>query len=313
VTVRVNREALRHGLDLVGSGAHESLDALVSYLLLNGSTGAASPPTSPMPEPVEALHPLLGQPPEEPRSLVASDPDDPRGLLLFLTNRLNPLKLSTRVLANLARDGEWPDLRAFQLAAAHTARDVGQRLRAEDKEAGRRGAAKRFVGYPVGDDQEAAVGRFIFSFSIEEVGGRAAGPLAVLGLAGLVDGRPALTAAGWRLARATSPLLDGGEGILAADEIAIFKERLRAATDERQAVSEFLSAVHRAAGFQPRVDELLSTWHNDWSSDRAAAHRAAMLGRLGELRVLRVSGRGSRAQIELLDTDGVEREQGEVT
>jgi hypothetical protein len=313
VTVSVSIEALRCGLDLVEGGAQESFDALVESLLLDGraaTSGLEKASASPLTETEDSLNPVLHRPTEQPAAELTSQPSTPRGSLLFLTNRLNPLKLSARVLANLAREGDWPELREFQLAAARAARGLGQRLRAEDKEAGRRGAAKRFVGYPVGDDQDAAFGRFIFSFTIEQVSGRAAGPLAVLGLADVVDGRAVLTESGWRLAAAPGPLLDGGDGILAREEIVIFRERLRAAPDEREAIAEFLAAVHRAAGAQPRVDEVLSTWHKDWSSDRAAAHRAAMLGRLGELRVLRVTGRGGRAQIELLDTSGFDGEKG---
>lgn len=313
ITVKVGNGALRRGLDLVERGAAESLDALVDDLLLNGGLSADGSP-----QPPPAAHfgrpglsdSLLTRPEGPPAAALMPDPGRTQGALLFLTNRMSPLKLSARVLANLQRHGEWPELREFHLAAARAARAVGMRLRAEDKEAGRRGAGKRFVGYPVGDDQEAAFDRYTFSFTLDEVGGHAAGPLAVLGLADVVDGRAVLTEAGWHLACAESPLLEAGEGLVARDEIDIFRKRLRAAADEHTAVQEFIVAVRRAAGSQTRVDQLLATWHSDWSSDRAAAHRAAMLGRLGELRLLRVTGRGSRAQIDLLDTDEFAPEKG---
>jgi hypothetical protein len=313
IIITLSTEALRRGLDLVERGAYESLDAAVDALLLNGSAptrGGPSKASAMSPRAADDLLQLLERPAEQPMADLAEAAEAPRGNLLFLTNRLNPLKVSARVLASLARAGEWPELNGFQVAASRGARELGLRIRAEDREVGRRGAAKRFVGYPVGDDTDAALGRFISSFTIEEVGGRTVGPLAVLGLAALVDGRAVLTEAGWRLAAAPNPLLDGGDGSLGREEIEIFKERLCAAVDERTAITDFLAAVHRAAGAQPRVDELLSTSHQEWSSDRAAAHRAAMLGRLGELGVLRVSGRGSRAQIELLDTDGLAHDQG---
>lgn len=304
MVVGLSSEALRYGIDIVEAGSYDSLDDLVEALLLGADGTPATTPGT-------AATTARVQPPEkDPGPDLAPVPGPTRGELQFLTNRLSPLKLSVRVLAALSEEGEWPELRAFRLAAARAARETGQRLRADDKEEGRRGAARRFIGYPVGDDQEAAFGRFMFSFTIEEVGGQPAGPLAVLGLAVLRDGRVVLTPAGWELARLPSPLLDGGEGTLFAEEVQILKERLRVAEDERGAVAEFLAAVHRAAGAQPRVDKLLSTRHPEWSSDRAAAHRAAMLGRLGELRVLRVAGRGGRAQIELLDTEGLEGEKG---
>lgn len=304
LVVDLSSKALRQGIDLVETGSYASIDDLIEALLLSPEAPEASAPTT------ASATTRMRMPPAEPGPTLAPAPGATRGVLQFLTNRLSPLKLSVRVLAALSEDGEWPDLRTFQLAAARTARETGLRIRTEDKEAGRRGAARRFVGYPVGDDQDAAFNRFIFSFTIDEVGGQPAGPLAVLGLAALDEGRVVLTPAGRELAWLTGPLLDGGEGTLAAEEAQVLKAQLRLAEDERDAVAEFLALVHRATGTQSRVDELLATRHPEWSSDRAAAHRAAMLGRLGELRVVRVTGRGSRARIELLDTEGLEGEKG---
>lgn len=311
VNVSVSSEALRRGLASVEEGSHDSLDELVDVLLLNSPTayGATrqADGTSDEPDPADTdAHDRLPLPTQALQAKVAPTPDKTRGELHFLTNRLNPVKVSLRVLANMSTGGEGPDVGTFHEGGSRVARSIGIALRLEDREARRRAAARRFIGYPVGDDEHATLDRFAYSFMIGEAHGRATGPLAILGLADVVDGRVLLTSAGIGLADAPSPLLDGGEGTLSAKEIELLRERLMRAVDERKAIVEFLGAVHRAAGAQPRVDELLATWHSDWTSDRAAAHRAAMLGRLGELRVLRVTGRGSRAMIELLDTDGFE-------
>jgi hypothetical protein len=231
------------------------------------------------------------------------DAVEPLGQLQFLTNRFGPMKLATRVLANLALDGKWPPISFFHTHAAATARHVGWRLRAEDLQQGRRGADRRWVAYPVGEDERAASERYIFSFTVFEGQTTATGPLAQLGLAAIEDGHAALTDRGWALAAAASPILDGeGVATLSEGETAILREAVRDLPDEAAAIAQFLRAVHLAAGRQGRIDELLGIWHSDWTADRAAAERSAMLGRLGELGVLRVNGRGPTAQIELMDS-----------
>lgn len=232
--------------------------------------------------------------------------------LPFLTNRLSPLKASVRALANLAaQEGQWPRLRDFQAKAGHAAREWGARLQAEDRAAGHRARRKRSVAWPVGANPATALERYAFAFTLAADNGTPAGPLASLGLATLVEGRAALTTAGWELAAAYSPVLDGGEGTLSADEINILRERLLRSGPEQEAIAEFVRAARRAAGAQPRIDELLSTWHSEWSVDQAAAQRSAMIGRLGELGILEVTGRGAKAVVTLGAVEQFEQETKE--
>jgi hypothetical protein len=125
--------------------------------------------------------------------------------------------------------------------------------------------------------------------------GRLQGPLLVLGLAESIEGgKIALTEAGYELARAPSPVTADSEATLSDEEIETLRRRLQAAPDEAMAIAEFIGAVRHVAGTQTGLDALLGTRHPDWSANRATAQRAAMLGRLGELGMLRVEGRGSR-------------------
>jgi len=312
LTVRVSTEALRRALELVENGSHGSVDELVEALLIEAGEAGGNGRTSADPARLANGHAvsdgaaaLVDSPPA---ALAAATPIDEE--LGFLTNRLSPLKLSVRVLANLANAaGEWPELGAFQSRAAAVAREVGLRLRDEDRAAGRKGFGRRFIGYPVGDNASAAIERFIYSFTLDYGPDAPIGPLAILGLATLVDDRPALTEAGWALAKEASPLLDGGEGTLSAQEAAMLRAALASVSTERDFAAEFIGAVRRAAGSQTRVDELLGSWHSDWSADHAAAHRAAMIGRLTDLGAIRVTGRGTNAQIELLDVEGLDHER----
>ena len=168
-------------------------------------------------------------------------PPRAHGRLAFLTNRLSPIKVATKSLAELAGEGSWPALGDFQAHAANAARTLGLRLRKEDQGAGRRGASRRWTGYPVGDDAEAARGRYVASFTAYVRDGALQGPLVTLGLAAPVDsGRIALTHDGYELAGQLSPLIDDGERTLSADEIEVLTRRLRAATDEAAAIEEFV-------------------------------------------------------------------------
>jgi hypothetical protein len=288
------------------AGEHASLDELVEALILGSSGGAAKPTPAAT---HDAIDRLVLRPPDDATAPLV-DAVEPAGQLQFLTNRFGPLKLATRILANLAHDGSWPELSHFQTQAAVAARRVGQRLRAEDQEQGRGGAARRWVAYPVGKDERAAGERYAFSFTLFDGEAGATGPLAQLGLAAIADGRAALTERGWTLAAMRSPTLDGSEGsTLSVDEVGILRRAVLDLPEEAAAIAEFLRAVRLAAGRQGRVDELLGTWHAEWTADRAAAERSAMLGRLGELGVLRVDGRGPSAQIELMDSDEFERDR----
>jgi hypothetical protein len=294
-----------------GERGYASFNEFVEVALFNqlnmeatGSLAEGPPGTV---EEVQENHSALLARPEGPSPVpLAEDPVRLTEALFVLTNRLSPIKMATRVLANLAAKDDWPSVEKFRQRAARAARELGRRLRREDEEAGHGGLARRWIGYPIGHDERATLDRFIYSFTVVARDGAAGGPLAVLGLAGIVEGRVALTGQGWRLASAPSPLVDGATGLtLSADEVAIFVERIMDTPAELEAIREFLQLVRRAAGHQGRIDELIATLHPDWSQERAIAHRAAMIGRLGDLGMVEVTGRGPQATVQLLPSADV--------
>lgn len=294
----IAREVREH---LIASGAgYRSLNEFVEVALMNQlaaeAAGAAhntllGSDASEIP----ALAPVNGPPPE------LADPVTADEALFVLTNRLGPVKVAARALANMGVGG-WPTLRKFQQTAARSARELGLRLRQQDAAEGRGGGARRWVAFPVGADERAAVDRFIFSFTLEAGAEGASGAMAVLGLARLNGDRVMLTERGWALAAETSPLIDGSTAgpRLSSAESKILREQVRRAPREFEAVDEFVGLVTRAAGSQPRLDEQLAARHQDWTAVLALAHRSAMLGRLADLGALEVSGRGPKATIQLL-------------
>jgi hypothetical protein len=222
--------------------------------------------------------------------------------LFVLTNRLFPIKVACRVAANLT-DGSPMALRELNHRAAEVARSLGESLRQEDEEANRKGQARRWIGLPVSADRPPALRRFASSFMLHADGsGTPRGPMAQLGLADLVgDNHEAqLTETGWRLAAAASPILDeSGEGTLGPVEREIFIAALRHQPSERQAALEFITFVDEAEGVQSGVDARLQSRHPGWSSTRVTSHRAAMLGRMSDLGLVSVEGRGDAALITL--------------
>lgn len=307
--VHIDSEVARRVRTFLGSPPHGygSLSEFAEVALLNqldlelhrpeGADGD-DPSRSAGPKAIGAEQEFLSVPSDIPPALATPAPG---GEALFvLTNRLGPLKVAARVLANLAKHGQWPSAKEFHQAAAMEARELGLRLREQDQRDGITGGRRRAIGFPVGRDKQAAMDRFIFSFTASIRDGRCVGPLAILGLANCMDESIALTESGWTLAVETSPLLDANDTeTLSEREAAVLRDRIREAPEECEAVAEFLSFVKKAAGRQARVDELLATAHADWSADLTIAHRSAMLGRLADLRTLTVSGRGPEATITI--------------
>jgi hypothetical protein len=61
--------------------------------------------------------------------------------------------------------------------------------------------------------------------------------------------------------------------------------------------------VRQGAGVQGAIDDALQSLNPDWSDKQTVAHRAAMLGRLRDLGLASVEGRGPTAVIGLLTAD----------
>src|ERR1700724_4934271 len=135
----------------------------------------------------------LGRPAKAP--VPGPDPAHDNRPLFSLTNRLAPVKTGLRAAILLAsQSGDWPSKAEFDVVAAEAARRLGLELRADDDARGRRGPDRRWIGFPVGDDADAARARFLVSFTFSTEG--IPGPFGVLRLASLNANRVVLTDAG---------------------------------------------------------------------------------------------------------------------
>jgi len=307
--VKLPQQLIRKTRAYISStAAYEDLSELVLVALENqlALDGSSEEPTPRAVDPGESLGRAalvaLRKPDVGPPVIEAIECGEP---LFSMTNRLFPLKVAARVLANTTDQATLHD---FQHGAAEAARALGQKLRGEDARAGRKGAERRWIALPVGEDEQAALSRFVHHFALTlSSDGVARGPLAYLGLAALLDGRPRLTELGLEFALAHSPVLDDdadAHALLTDDERQLLIRGILANRGEILEVREFLRVARHHGGRQHHVDAALRIAHDSWSEAQAVAQRAAMVGRLRDLGLASVEGRGPAARIRL--ADGIE-------
>src|SRR5579884_212441 len=225
--------------------------------------------------------------------------------LTFLTNRLNPVPVVVRVLANLGP----VSLKEGQQEVGRVARQVGLKLRSEDKAANRSQSERRATSWPVGEDEFKSVQKFVFSYLVDDMG---RGPLADLGLAAVVGGQLVLTPLGVTLAATLSPQLgetDDGT-VLGAEARRILEGSILRNKAEVQALRVFFDAIAESKGQQSAIDRYL-TKRNGWNEGVAVSSRAAYIGRLRDLEMLEVSGHGPKAELVL--TEAGQRMANQIT
>lgn len=239
--------------------------------------------------------------PDSAPTLALPDDEALTGALSPFTNRLFPVKLSCRVLANCS---EGASLKEFQQNAAEAAREVGRTLRREDADAGRKGMERRWVALPVGDKGASTLNRFINHFTItQRRGGFSDGPVARLGLAALdAEGRPRPTELGWKLACEPNPVLDGavdGAGdTLSSGDRSLLEQAISSNRAESRNLAEFRVIVNAANGQQGAIDARLQKGRG-LNHDEGAAYRAGTIGRLHDLAKVTVEGSGQGARVVL--------------
>ena len=208
----------------------------------------------------------------------------PGGPLSSFTNRLAPLVVGPRVAALQMVAAQGTPSETLVENAAAEARALGLRLHAEDTATSRRGRERRYVGWPIGDDDQKSLARYTRSFLFRPEGEVGSGPLIDLGLLVIEAGLVYLTHAGVRFALLPIPSIDEpGEMILTEAHQDILASAIAGFPAERKEVAAFLAAVERNNGDQDAVDLELRNDHAAWTDAQVVSHRAAMIGRLRDL------------------------------
>jgi hypothetical protein len=237
---------------------------------------------------------LMTMPTTPPTYEVADGrPSADRKSLTFLTNRLNPIPVVLRLLANIGPISV-ADVRG---PLTEVARPIGFHLRADDAAEGRSLAERRQTSWPVGDDVDKSITKFMASYLLDEQG---RGALADLGLAELINGAIVPTELGLTLAGAPIPLLGEGDGrgTVSTEGNEILRTCLLANTAECAVLSTFLHAIQEEDGHQGAVDQTLMDAYG-WNPAVTASHRAALVGRLRDLVIVAVLGRGPEARLRI--------------
>lgn len=210
--------------------------------------------------------------------------------LTALTNRLSPLIVGPRILANMtAAMVSAPKLDTFTDAAARASRDFGLAMRIEDDLAGRRGRGRRSTAWPVGDDESKSLIRYRNSFMLSGDAKGVGGPLVEFQFVSVDGSEVFLTETGAAMAAERIPALDDYDGtdLLTPQLRQILAQSLVQIPGEVDEIRLFLEAVSEAQGLQDEVDRIINKTHN-WSDAQVVSHRAAMIGRLRDLAVIDV-------------------------
>lgn len=296
--------------DYLTTAARNHLALEAGLTLPSTTTSPVKPPT--VTRPLPAVHTLpesdsfvdvalVRRPACE--DIITADPMPQNQALSFLTNRAAPFQPVARIAANLRPASP----RAFIDAAADVVREIGLRLQEDDQRRGLGMADRRATSYPTGAKPEGSKQKFAVSYLFDPTD--LSGPAFDAGILTVdEDGRIVCTPAGAELAAAPNGFLDGcdeGERLSFEASNALINALL-ANEDEVSLIRMFCDAVSAAKGVQPDVDaKLKMDLGRDVSDGSVTSLRAALIGRLRDLGIADVSGRGTNAVITIYDASAL--------
>jgi hypothetical protein len=289
--------------------------------LLAGAAPAEAekpPPTRPRDTPPRAELDVLR--PVATTDVETVEASTPKNALFMLTNRMNPFPIPLRILANMTVAAGPPSLDAFAAAASEAARSVGLDLQRRDALVGPGPRGRRAVGWPVGEEAWKSRDRFTASFLLRQTQKGHVGPLLDLGLCDVRGELVFPTERGLALAEFPNPLLGevAGEG-LSEQQQELLRAALRHNSPEFDEICLFTEALSLARGDVTTADTVLARVHADWNAAQISAHRSAMVGRLIDVSILKIWGRGRTAKAtltpagELFATSQQQTEPGETS
>lgn len=230
-------------------------------------------------------------------------------------NRIFPVKLSLRALANALQNGEpsayshengysegWVSLDEFNKQTSEIAREYGLKIKQEDENQGRGKGQKLSAALPVGDDPEKSKERFKRHFigNVERRGNLtgAAPRLLFVNISEESPNMIGLTQEGLQFAEMWNPLIDGdisASRTLSDDEslfyINYIKNRI---PDEFSALQFTAKSILQGDNRPTSLTSRVATLDDDWSSSQASTIRSGLVSRMYELGLLRRERVGQR-------------------
>ena len=215
----------------------------------------------------------------------------PEALLWGQTNRLLPVAVGVRVLANqLARSGEaLVDIDDWRKQATEVAQALRVRLEQWDQDADRGRSDQWATAFPSSDP--ASANRFMGQFLgwPRRTGKLAEGGAIWLGFVAVDDERRGvtLTEAGERWAAFSNPIFDGEvpTSTFSEDETAFFIEHLRDKRPTEFGLLRDVAKLVKQGKSRTQIDTELALFYPEWAK-HIATMRAGAMGRMSDLDLL---------------------------
>lgn len=255
----------------------ESMDIL-------SSTDFTGVETINMPSPGQYLYPHIKK-------------EEQLGPLWGQINRIFPMKIGLRILANMLRsnNGLYARLQDFQEKATSIARLYGLKLRREDKKQGRLRNNCRFIGLPVHKVEAKSKQRYKTHFLAylrkDGVMEGALGRLKFVNLKSDSEGNElvGITREGLDFASLENPLLDnndtGTETLSERETEFYIKHIFHNIAGESQAIRQILNHISNGISTPKELNKRLEGDYADygWSEDVLNTNRSGLISRLHEL------------------------------
>jgi len=207
-------------------------------------------------------------------------------------NRIFPVKITLRVLANLLDEKEKIELETLQSYAVQAAREIGLALRKEDKKSGRKYGDMLSSALPIGHSRAKTENRFINHFvGYYTRAGRIEGAPAALKFINIFEDlernhEVGITQTGLAFASITNPVLDEKtySTTLSKAESSFYIENVfRNLKREAEIMLEILRAVGTSNSSPTELNAKIASFSRGWSQAMTNTIRAGVIGRLHEL------------------------------
>jgi hypothetical protein len=225
-------------------------------------------------------------------------------------NRIFPIKITLRVLANLLKENETIDLSVLQSNAVQSAREIGLALKKEDKKNRRKYGEMLSSALPVGRNLSKTENRFINHFvGYYTRAGRIEGAPGALKLLNIFEEnngsyQVGITQNGLGFAALRNPILDEENYslTLSQQESSFYiKNVLDNLKREEQLTVEILKAAKDGKSSPSDLNDAISHFSRGWSQAMINTIRAGAVSRLHELGLLGRLRRGIRVFYSLTE------------
>mgnify|MGYP001093531263 CR=1 FL=1 len=226
-------------------------------------------------------------------------------------NRFFPVKIVTRVAANLAKEysSDYVPLGELQERSAQIAREFGKIIERKDKQLGRKRGTIISAGLPIGRDQDKAKSRFKNQFVGNMVGNRIEGASPTLKFLDMMKDEKnsvlvGITDFGLRFASLSNPVIDLEDysAALSAEEVEFLLDHIASEVlGEAKLIRLILAGVKEGIATPEELNNRFKVYYSDWKRNEVVMMRAGVVSRIGELGLLERRKDGVRVTYLLTD------------